>query len=349
MNLNSGIVANNDISFSAVLLSLGVFILAMRINNIKDPRINLLRVMSGLAVVTSITYVFMILLEGPENVEYNFILTLVSTVDEVTCNMYCMYWLYYVLFSMYKSNDYLKKMQRIFNFPFIVLLVLDIINIFTGFLWYFDENNAYQSTFLYFIQDVVRYSFIIVALIQYAIFKKNEGKTHFFNIWLSSLPLIISGILESILDSYYIFPMGLAIGTCMLCMGITTEIGFIDEETGFYTGFYLAQIRELINKKQFKLASIITYKLKKPEDMVEFSKALIELLPEDCETVRFDDHTLITLSETTDQGLVYMLSEDVMAICEDMDTEVEVENVVKSKKEDPVSFLTKNINLDAVM
>ncbi len=345
MEINSSIIVNVDMSIAAALLSLGVFLLAIRTKSINDRRVDILRVLSGLSLLNATLYLVLNFMEGPVYHSPIMLVTVLETIDEITSNMFCLYWLYYVLYSTYKSDDYLKKMQRIFNMPFYILLVLDIVNIFTGMLWYYDSNVIYHETLLYTVQDVIRYGFIIVALIQYVRFRKNDGKVHFFNIWLSFVPFFVAGLYEG-LTGYYSLSIGLAIGVCMLYMGISAEVGFIDKETGFYNSLYLTYLRDMIEKGRFKLAGIITYRFEDPEHMPRFSDSLIKLLPDDCETVRLDDRTIVTMSETTDGGLVFMLSEDVEAICEEMGIEVEVENEVKSKKIDSMDFFTDNINLE---
>ena len=346
MEINSSIIVNVDMSIAAALLSLGVFLLAIRTRSINDRRVSILRVLSGLSVINATLYLVLNFMEGPVYHSPIMLVTVLETIDEITSNMFCLYWLYYVLFSTYKSEDYLKKMQRIFNMPFYILLVLDIVNIFTGILWYYDSDVIYRETFLYTVQDVIRYGFIIVALIQYVRFRKNDGKAHFFNIWLSFVPIFGAGLLEGF-SGYYCLSIGMAIGVCMLYMGISAEVGFIDKETGFYNSLYLAYIKDMIEKGRFKLAGIITYRFEDPDHMPRFSDSLIKLLPDDCETVRLDDRTIVTMSETTDGGLVFMLSEDVEAICEEMGIEVEVENEVKGKKMDSATFFTDNIDLNA--
>lgn len=340
--MSAEIMVNLDISLASLLMALGVFILTIMTSHKKDRRLELLGTMSGMSVITSTVYVLLIFVEGRLVTTPVMFAMCLSVILEVACNIFCIYWLYYVLYIMYKSEDYLKKMQRIFNLPFIVMVVLDFVNTMTGILWYYDDNMGYHETTLYLIHNLIRYGFIITALVMYAIFKKNEGKVHFFNIWLSACPFVLGGIAEWV-TGYLVFNLGLSIGICMLYMGISAEIGFLDSDTGFYNRFYLTYLKDLVVSGEFKLASIITYKFDNPGDMPKFSDSLIQLLPDDCETVRIDDKTIVTLSETTDRGLVYMLSEDVRAICEEMGTVVDIDNEVKGKKEDPVDFFADNI------
>lgn len=342
MIIDQGIVVNLDINVASLLLMLGVLVMCLRTLSFKDMRsmifVNLI-VLIVFCNVCSLAQFFFYSIHGSRT-----LLMILELLIEVSLVMVVYFWLLFVMHEIFKSRDYIKRRIVVYSVPVGLLVIANIISCFTGFLWYYDDDLIFHYTGFYYINVIIEYSYLVYAIIQYIRFKKQEKSTARFNIWLYFIPMALGSITEAA-TGYAAFTLGSALGFTALYVIMVREMGYRDHESGFYNPVFLSHLYSLIENKEYDLSSVVTYEISEAERLGSFSEALRTVLPEGSDTIRTDENKLITVSESSDRGYLFMLTEDVEMIAEEAGVDVNVNTLVRKKNEDPADFFIDNIRL----
>ena len=345
INISQNIIANVDVSMAAVLLILGVLVMTLRrkTTGSKVYTAYLLLIITVLAATLSDLY--LAFFDNPEDPGPYVLLVIMETILEISVNLMLLAWLLYVFFTMYDSMDYLRRKFLLYIVPILVMVVFDIINVFTGWIWYFDENLVYQETDLYLVLNLVRYAYLFISIYQYQRYKKENGHIQFFTIWPFIVPIVWGSLLEGFTPVYG-FPFGAAIGVTMLFIMSSQKVSFTDEESGFYNIHYLNMLRDKIRagENESEPHLVIHYRLAtgNDNDMKDFFSQLREILPDFCDTVKIDDTHYITIIYGNTRGLINLLSEDIEMIADSLKLELKYDYAIKEKQETAADFFEKN-------
>ncbi|MCR5054846.1 MAG: hypothetical protein K6A69_08385 [Lachnospiraceae bacterium] len=324
---------------AAAILSLGVYVLCSR-GIIKDAFLGgvfrLLLIMDCfLAVVDAATYARKYH-EFPG--AYPIALGL-QTLLELVLNFIIFLWLVYVNYKVYHSRDSIKRKLIKNMIPLFILMAIDIINVFTGILFYYDEHVMYHTTWFTIPYYLIRYFYFFSCVIQISVHKRKGRDLKFFEIWAFIIPVLAGGLITN-LTAYSTTALGFAVALFNVYAGIINEQSFMDSRTGFFNRYYLRYLRNDVDDEGFAPKSGMICRLEDPEDMTAFSELLSPLLPKKCEVVRFDEETVIMLAEISKKAAMQMMSEDVEAAVEKYNSEnsgrplsVTIDTVFKKKKE----------------
>jgi diguanylate cyclase (GGDEF)-like protein len=77
----------------------------------------------------------------------------------------CYFWYKFIEDRLHQTSPVKKRTSILTNIPVIVVCVLDVISIFTGWLFYIDSSNHYDSTALFDIQSVANYFYLVVPTV----------------------------------------------------------------------------------------------------------------------------------------------------------------------------------------
>lgn len=268
---------------------------------------------------------------------------ILNTVSELLYNVELFIWLQYVLYTMFKSKDYIKRHFKIYSIPLDIMLLAVVVNYFTKWLWYYDENTLYHETGFYTVYNVLRYSYLVVSVYFYVRFKKREKVNTFFNMWLYIIFLITGGLIENF-TGFVVFPLAAALGFASIYINMLKEQRYTDNDSGFYNESYLSYLRERVEKKGYRLSSIISFEVKEEAQVEQFLDEIKVLVPDDGEAIRVGDNRVIMVSESADRGYVHMLIEDARMMAEDAGFEVEIHSKIKEKDVSPVEFFAVNFD-----
>ena len=157
---------------------------------------------------------------------------LIETGLEILINLFAVHWFVYVDYRMYHSVGHLMRSMPKILLPVGFAMLFDIVNIFTGIFFYFDDSMQYTETRLYIICDFLRIIYFILSLVVLTIHKKNDERMKFFSV----MPFLVPSLLYLIL--HYITPfgtlsLGLAIGMALLYTSMINEQCYLDGVTGF--------------------------------------------------------------------------------------------------------------------
>ena len=343
MNMASISIVDLDINVAALVLLIGVLVMSLRAFNKKNFRGKLFVNIVILMLINAAVNIAVLFLTADTSgrVPDSLIMVLLTAV-EISYTMVMVEWLFYAMYDTFKSEEYLKRKRWLVLGPGLVLVVIAVINLFVPILFTYDHVNGYQSRIFYLVYNIPRHLYIIISVVQNTRYRLREKSAGALNIWLFVIPLVLSTIVETI-TGYSITALGCAIGFTSIYIVMTSEMCYTDFESGFFNPNYLSPLYNRTEAGSYLPSSIITFKLKEGEDVEAFSNTIRTVLPDECDTIRTDTNSFITVSESKDRGYVFMLSEDLSMIAEDAGFDVEVDSVVRGKDEPPEDFLIDNV------
>ena len=328
----------------AIIICIGVSALALRLkmHDAMEKRIFL-----SLMAVIALMAVFYMLCEFVEVDEYGVSATgakVVETILEIILNLFALIWMIYVDYRVFHSRLHLRRNRLLFLIPFFVVSGFFVIDIFTGILSYYDENLVFHENVLYTILDACRYSVFLISFIWLAVQKKKDEKTRFFSV----LPMLIPILIYSLFYYFTPYPtpaLGFAIGMMLMYAQLINELTFQDAGTGFYNRLYLDYLRELIQKGDYELNGIISFKL--PEGELERNASVMtRQLPKACDPIRTGKDTVVTLAHIKNKGGLHLAAEDVEMALAQQDIKVAVKYELRKKKESGAEFLKRFLEAD---
>ena len=335
-DISQSMIVDVDINLAAALLMVGVWIMTLRRRSTGEKADSMFLYVIVSALIETVAGLVVEFFEGPVGHGPYALVVILETILEYSITTELFFLLLYVFLTMHDSMDYLKRRMKFYMIPFVILTVVTIVNMFTGIIWYYDENLVYNETILYFFYDVIRYTYLVIAIYQYANYKKQNG-VRFFSMWTFMIPIMWGTLLEWITDCAG-FTLGNAIAVAMLFVMSSQKVSFTDEKSGFYNIHYLNMLRENIKEGKYEPSLVINYKLPKGKDLSGFFNELREILPDECDTIKIDDTNFVTVIYGSTRGLMNMLSDDIQMIAEALNMDIKYDYAIKKKEESPVEF-----------
>ena len=151
----------------------------------------------------------------------------------------CFIWLLYVDLKLYRDRKRLHRVLPIYAiFPSVNVIAL-LVNIFTGFLFYVDENNIYHRTPICMLLYVFVFLTGMESLVIYYGYRRKHSVLKFFPIWMFMAPVIAGCIAQGLFYGISTAWPSTAIGICAIHIGVLNEKSFVDSLTGLYNRQYL--------------------------------------------------------------------------------------------------------------
>ena len=345
MSINPDKIANVDINLAAMLLMLGVLVMVLRKDHRGDKAATVYLHFVITTLILAVDGLALEFVEGPVNSGFRALAIGLETFLEFCINIMLLQWFMYTFFIMYDSMDYLKRRLKIYLVPIIIIMVLDIINIFTGILWYYDEDLVYHDTWFYSVHDAIRYFYLVMSIYHYIRYKKENGAMKFFSLWPFLVPMLW-GTLVEVVTEFTGFTLGASIGVAMLYILTAEKSSYIDEESGFYNLDYLMKLHERVVNQEAQPGGILRFSLPEGADAAAFCGELKSVMPDTSETYRIDAKSFTTVVFGNTRGLINMLSTDISTIAGEHDMDVKISKVSKKKGETPVEFFENNMGID---
>ena len=340
MSINADKIANIDINLAANILILGVLVAVLRKKHTGNKADTAYFLMVAATFFISADGLLLELLEGVHHPGAYVLAMIFETLYEVVLNLALLLWFLYTFFVMYDSMDYLKRELMIYFTPVAVLLVLDIVNLFTGIIWYYDSNGVYHDTYFYSLQDIFRYVYLFMSIYQYMCYEKENDGLCFFSIWPFIVPVLWGTFLETV-TGCTAFNLGMAIGIAMLYFLSATKSSFIDEGSGFYNRNYLRHLHRRVINREAEPSGILRLDLPAGADIAGFCADYGQMLPEESETVRMGEGSFVTFVYGNARGIINMLLADIDMIAGEHNMKVAACSSSKKKNETPAEFFEK--------
>ena len=148
-------------------------------------------------------------------------------------------WVWYV--DSYLNHNP-RRIKTVF-LPFVIvwgiLIVMVVVNIFTGFLFTIDADNVYGRKPL----GYIYYAFLFISfIVSIIIFIKNRiqhGRNQFFPIWMFLFPVIAACIIQALWYGIAAAWLGCAIGLTSIYLDIQSRYSLMDDLTHIYNRAFI--------------------------------------------------------------------------------------------------------------
>lgn len=158
-------------------------------------------------------------------------------------------WLWYVDSSL---NHDTKRIRTVF-LPFVIvygiLMVMLVVNVFTGFLYVIDENNVYSRRPLGYIYYAFLFICFITTFVIYIRDRITYGETKFFPIFMFLIPVIAGCIIQALWYGIACAWLSCAVGLTAIYLNIQSRFAFIDGLTGLYNRAFIEHKLIIARKK----------------------------------------------------------------------------------------------------
>lgn len=332
MNLeNEAIVALNSNS-AAILILVGVLVLHIRTMRERNVQNRLFTILVITSIVLGVVYILDILSRQYIFQETATIKTFMYSIEDISIDVIAMIWYVYVLNMCFGRKDYLKRKLKSIITPIVIVLILDVINLFTGAVFYFDEQMIFRTTFLYVLEEFICYGYMLASFALMVIYRHKSARLHFFAIWSIFIPIMAGSVFEDA-TGYEAFSLGLAIGIAVWFISMTNTRIFEDPESGFFNLHYLDFLKDLMERGKYDLGCILVCRFADEDPISNESDMIREMLPEASNTLRISRTEIMTFATITDRSAVDMLADDMEMIAGELNTTATTESFIRQKGE----------------
>ncbi len=252
-------------------------------------------------------------------------------------------WLMYVDHKLYGERIQHSPVFRLIMLPFAVILVLLVINMFTGIAFTFSQDNQLEAKPLLFIIFAVEFIYFCSAAFVVRYYDRKTTKTRFLRI----SPMIVSVIIASgtqFFTPYDIGILGYMAGVTMLCFSIIGEYRLVDEESGLYHKGYLSYLFDMAAAGKSDIHSALL--LQADGNITEACRILYDILHKDGDVIRLEERKFLMFSGEQSRSRIQYLSSLVDEAAEKYnkqhpDDKVQITAYCRMRKagEDSFSFL----------
>ena len=189
----------------------------------------------GAAIFELITF----LIDGVPGPFPRFINILSNTLIYTCTASVSVLWIWYVDSYLNHNPRRIKTVFLPFVIVWAILIVMLVVNMFTGFLFKIDENNVYSREPL----GYIYYAFLFISFfVSIAIFIKNRiqhGRNQFFPIWMFLFPVIAACVVQALWYGIAAAWLGCAIGLTSIYLDIQSRYSLIDDLTRIYNRAFI--------------------------------------------------------------------------------------------------------------
>lgn len=112
----------------------------------------------------------------------------------------CYFWFRFVEDRLHPTFFFSKKYRYLVNAPIILLFVLDLASIFTGFIFFIDQGCHYQETSFFMIQSVINFAYALIPTVNSIVLAmRTHSKLHQWE-YASYAVFILAPIIASLLE-----------------------------------------------------------------------------------------------------------------------------------------------------
>ena len=225
---------------------------------------------------------------------------LLPTIAEYSVLLVMHVWFLFVECKLYQSMDRIRKRHMLFSIPMVILLILFVVNLFTGFLFTVDEHSNFVWKPLFAVITILQYTYGIVpvgAIIHYI---RLHGRLKFFHLTPVVMPVVVS-CLFTLFSVYSARSFGFTLALVFMHFANANYWRFTDGESGFFNSLYLEE--ELSRKR---IGSELPFSVDNPKK--ELFTILRTELPKDAEIIRQTEKDFLIIMEKGDAAAIQFLS-----------------------------------------
>ena len=227
-------------------------------------------------------------------------------------------WLIYVYHKLYGEKNRHALAFKLGFLPFALFFVLLMINLFTGFIFTYSEENRLEPKPMLYVIFAVEFLYFCSSA---AIVRRFDAKTRKIR-FLHISPMIISVIIASgtqFIAPYDIGVLGYVAAITLLYLSMISEYRFIDEDSGLYNKGYLGFLFDmaLVGKSDVHSALV----LKASDNLPASIEIMKNVLHQDGDVIRMEEKKFLMFSHIDSRSTMQYISSLVDEAADKYNTE----------------------------
>ena len=150
-------------------------------------------------------------------------------------------WLTYVDAKLYGENQPWTIKKVLWVAPLAVILVLQIINLFTGILFTIAEDNSIQPKVLFYLINATLILYFWASALMVWVFDKKTTKIRFLHVGPMMVSVIVA-LIPQYFSPYGTGVLGFVIGFTLLYFSMADEFSLLDDESQLYNKRFLTYV-----------------------------------------------------------------------------------------------------------
>ena len=227
------------------------------------------------------------------------------TLREGLVTVAALMWNAYIYARLFGEGKALLRKNRLFLLPAAVIILLLLINLFTGILFTVGPDNRMEQRPAYYVLFGVDLLYFIISLILVRMYDVKTEKARFLRV-PSMIMFILLAALPRFLPRYDAGALGLAAGVYLTYFSMIDEFRYLDEESGLYNRGYLACLLDMAvsGKNDVRFALL----LEAEGDLNACFRILGEVLHRDVDVIRLEERVFVLFSNTDNKAVMPYLA-----------------------------------------
>ena len=225
--------------------------------------------------------------------------------------------------------------------PFGVFTFFLLVNLLTGAVFSYTEDNQFEPGLLYYIFLAIEAVYFLVSLIRVRLYDAQSAKIRFLRVLPMVLPVVLGVAIQFFL-SFQADVLGFAIGALLFYLSMADELRYLDDESGMYNLAFMSFFFDHTVADDIRSALI----LQVDGDLPAAFGILRDTLHRDYDVIRMEEKKFLMFSETDSRSELQLLSSRVEEDVEKHNTEHPQESVrmtvrsrIRSGEEDAYAFI----------
>lgn len=174
-----------------------------------------------------VTDIFWALTEGQIIEPPHYLNAAVNAVSVASVVMGCLQWFWFVTERLNPGREYADYIHVLSAIPAIAVILMDVISIFTGWIFFIDRNNHYVTTDLFAVQAMGTYLYLIAAAVLSFVHlvrpHSGQQKSEFLMYSVLMIPVMAAGFFEDLIPFVPILAMCIFLMLYLLFLTLTQE------------------------------------------------------------------------------------------------------------------------------
>ena len=270
------------------------------------------------------------------------------TIAEMSALVVLYVWMLLIDYKIYRSRDRIRSVQRQFVIPLLVFAFLCLTNLFSGFLFYMDEQSYFVGGPLYILVTLAQYTYALLSVVVVIHYYRLHGRPHFFYLAPIMIPNIVAGLF-TLFTAYSARSMGFGVAIMFLLFSNINRWKYDDAESGFFNRHYVEHIENLIKDGKRGYRGAVSFTCQNANQRL--FDILREELPKDSEIIRTGKNRFVVLTEVSKPSTLEMLAELPMESAFEYDNlepggsviDLKAEAVIKRSGESTPDFVKRAV------
>ncbi len=268
---------------------------------------------------------------------------LFKTLRECIVVVIVVLWLIYVDRTLYGEKNRHSFFFNLLFFPFALIFILLIVNIFTGIVFTYSPENRFEPKLPMYIIFGVEFIYFAFSAVMVRYYDRKTMKTRFLRV----SPMILCIALASgtqFFAPYDVGILGYVIGLALLYFSILGEIRYVDDESGLYNRGYMDYLYDMaLNGKYGPNSALVL----QTNDNCNAAIGIVrDTLHQQSDVIRIENKKYLVFSQNNSRSEMQILSSIVSEAVEKYNAEHPDDKVqisarccMRTKDEDAFTFL----------